>query len=79
MLENISATVSGLIKKPVTTFKESVSHISQHIIMNTYLHVTSLQVHKTSDYQTDEGKKLPVETVTKNIQKINDVNMSSWL
>ena len=32
MLENISATVSGLIKKPVTTFKESVSHISQHIL-----------------------------------------------
>ena len=42
MLENISATVSGLIKKPVTTFKESVSHISQHIIMNTYLYVTLL-------------------------------------
>ena len=37
------------------------------------------QVYESSDLETVEVEKLSVETIAKNMKKITDVNMTSWL
>ena len=79
MLENVAITANELKRKPTTTctFKGSVCHSPAYIYAQ--LCTEHQQVHEPPDLETVEVEKLSVETIAKNMKKITDVNMTSWL